>query len=153
MAVVYDSGTPGPRVLLRCELDSLPIEDLADVGHRSMVPGTGHQGGHDGHMATRAAVGRILGRQRPAVGAVILMFQPAEEDGFGARAVVADKSFGGLKPDYAFAIHNMPGVALGRLLIKDGPVCCASRGLIVRIRGKTADASQPDTGISPMPTL
>lgn len=150
VAAIYDSGRPGPRVLLRCELDGLPIEDLANTGHRSMVPGKGHQCGHDGHMAMLAAMARILGRQRPAVGAVVLMFQPAEEDGSGARAVIEDMSFGALRPDYAFAIHNMPGIPLGSLLIKDGPVCCASRGLKIRLTGKTAHASQPETGTSPV---
>lgn len=150
VAAVFDSGTPGPRVLLRCELDGLPIGDLADCPHRSTVPGRGHQCGHDGHMAMIAAMARILGRQRPSAGSVILMFQPAEEDGSGARAVVTDPVFAALRPDYAFAIHNMPGLALGQVQVIDGPACCASRGMMLRLTGRTAHASQPETGLSPM---
>lgn len=153
VAAVYDSGRPGPRILLRCELDGLPIADLADIPHRSAVPGAGHQCGHDGHMAILAAMARILGRQRPSAGAVILLFQPAEEDGTGARAVVADPAFGALAPDYAFAIHNMPGVPMGQVLVTDGPACCASRGMMLRLTGRTAHASQPETGVSPMMAL
>ena len=101
VAAIYDSGTPGLRVLLRCELDGLPTEDLADVPHRSTSPGKGHQCGHDGHMAILAGMARILGQQRPASGAVVLMFQPAEEDGSGALAVVNDAAFDAMKSDYA----------------------------------------------------
>ena len=153
VAAVYDSGKPGPRILLRCELDGLPIEDLADLPHRSTVPGRGHQCGHDGHMAMVSSMALALGRQRPAQGAVILMYQPAEEDGSGALAVTSDAAFDDLKPDYAFAIHNMPGIPFGQVQIVDGPVCCASRGLMLRLTGRTAHASQPETGRSPMQAI
>ena len=153
VAAVYDSGRPGPRVLLRCELDGLPIEDLADVPHRSTIPGQGHQCGHDGHMAMLAAMARLLGRQRPPRGAVILMFQPAEEDGSGAQKVVGDPGFADLAPDFAFAIHNMPGIPRGHVAIVDGPVCCASRGMMLTLTGRTAHASMPETGVSPMAAL
>lgn len=150
VAAIYDSGRAGPRVLLRCELDGLPIEDLAEIPHRSTVPDKGHQCGHDGHMAMIAAMARLLGRQRPQTGAVILMFQPAEEDGSGAQKVVQHPSFSKLAPDYAFAIHNMPGMPRGHVEIIEGPVCCASRGIKIRLVGRTAHASQPEAGISPM---
>ena len=150
VAAIYDSGRPGPRILLRCELDGLPIDDLADIEHRSTIAGKGHQCGHDGHMAMLAAMARLLGRQRPQQGAVILMFQPAEEDGSGAKMVVEDDIFAELRPDLAFAIHNMPGVPFGEVQIVEGPVCCASRGIMLKLTGRTAHASQPETGISPM---
>lgn len=153
IAAVYDSGTPGPRVLLRCELDGLPIADLADIPHRSQIDGRGHQCGHDGHMAMVAAMSRILAAGRPATGAVILMFQPAEEDGSGAHAVVEDPAFAALCPDYAFAIHNMPGITFGDVQVVEGPICCASRGMVLQLTGKTAHASLPETGRSPMNAL
>lgn len=153
VAAIYDSGIAGPRVLLRCELDGLAIEDLADVPHRSRVAGKGHQCGHDGHMAILAAVARILSRSKLARGAVILMFQPAEEDGSGARKVVSDPAFLRLRPDYAFALHNMPGRPFAEVDIVNGPVSCASRGMKVMLTGKTTHASQPETGISPMQAI
>jgi metal-dependent amidase/aminoacylase/carboxypeptidase family protein len=77
------------------------------------------------------------------------MFQPAEEDGSGAAAVLADPAFAALKPDWAFAIHNLPGMALGHALVKPGVVNCASQGLKIILGGKTAHASQPEAGTSP----
>ncbi|WP_137702619.1 amidohydrolase [Marimonas lutisalis] len=153
VAALYDSGTPGPRILLRCELDGLPIQETASHDHRSQTPGKGHLCGHDGHMTMIAAVARLLGRQRPARGSVVLMFQPAEETGAGAAAVVADPAFADFRPDYAFAIHNWPGVPLGRAAITAGPVMCASRGMHLRFAGRTAHASQPENGLSPMAAL
>ena len=153
VAALYEGAEPGPRVLLRCELDALPIEELSEAPHRSTVPGKGHLCGHDGHMAMLAATARLLGRSRPARGSVVLMFQPAEEDGSGATKVVADPAFAELQPDYAFAIHNMPGMPLGHVALTEGPSACASRGMRLRLTGRTAHASQPETGVSPMPAL
>lgn len=153
VAALYDSGRPGPRVLLRCELDGLPITELSDRPHRSGIDGKGHLCGHDGHMAMLAGMARLLGRGRPVKGSVVLMFQPAEETGEGAARVVADPGFADLRPDYAFAIHNFPGMPLGHVGVVDGPASCASRGMRVRLTGRTAHASQPETGQSPAPAL
>ncbi|TDE33925.1 amidohydrolase [Antarcticimicrobium sediminis] len=153
VAAVYEGSAPGPRVLLRCELDALPIEEHTKAAYRSTVPGKGHLCGHDGHMAMLAATARLLGRSRPARGSVVLMFQPAEEDGSGAAKVIGDPGFAALQPDFAFAIHNMPGMPLGRVALTPGPSACASRGMRLRLIGKTAHASQPETGLSPMPVL
>jgi amidohydrolase len=153
IAALYDSGKPGPRVLLRCELDGLPIEDLGQVTHRSTVAGKGHLCGHDGHMAMLAAMARMMGRRRPARGSVVLMFQPAEENGAGAAAVINDPAFAEIAPDYAFAIHNFPGLPLGQVALVDGPTTCASRGMKLILTGRTAHASQPQTGLSPMRAL
>ncbi len=153
VAAVYEGAAPGPRVLLRCELDALPIEERSDAAYRSGVPGKGHLCGHDGHMAMLAATARLLGRSRTARGSVVLMFQPAEEDGSGAAKVIGDPGFAELQPDFAFAIHNMPGMPLGHVALTPGPSACASRGMRLRLIGKTAHASQPETGLSPMPVL
>ena len=87
VAVVYAGAAPGPTVMFRAELDALPIEELSDAPHRSRIDGKAHLCGHDGHMAILAALGRGLGRARPERGRVVLMFQPAEENGAGAAAV------------------------------------------------------------------
>ncbi|TKT75392.1 amidohydrolase [Aquamicrobium sp. LC103] len=150
VAVVYEGSEPGPTVLFRAELDALPIEELGDVPHRSRVTGKGHLCGHDGHTAILAAVGRQLGRERPRRGRVALMFQPAEETGAGAAAVIADPKFAEVAPDYAFSLHNLPGLPLGHVGVKTGVVNCASRGMLIVLDGKTAHASMPETGISPM---
>jgi amidohydrolase len=113
VAAVFDSGKTGPTVLFRAELDALPIVEESGVAWTSLVPGTAHLCGHDGHMAMLVGLGRLLHRQPIESGRVVLMFQPAEENGSGARAVVADPHFADIAPDWAFAIHNEPGLSFG----------------------------------------
>lgn len=153
VAAVYDSGRPGPSITLRCELDALPIFETGDAPHRSTIEGKAHLCGHDGHMAVLAGVARWLGRNRPARGSVVLMFQPAEEDGAGAAAVIADPASADLATDYALALHNFPGLPLGHAVLAEGPMNCASRGMRVVLSGRTAHASQPETGVSPAPAV
>lgn len=150
VAAVYESGQAGPTVLFRSEIDALPIQELSGVAHASLVPGKSHMCGHEGHTTILAALGRQLGRGRPARGRVVLMFQPAEETGNGAAGVVADPRFSEIAPDFAFSLHNLPGVPLGEVRLKPGVVNCASRGLRILLEGKTAHSSMPETGFSPM---
>ena len=150
IAAVYEGAQPGPTVMIRAELDGLPIEEISEIPYRSAVPGKGHLCGHDGHMTILTGLARLLGRRRPQSGRVVLLFQPAEEDGSGAAAVVADPRFRELTPDFAFALHNLPGLALGKVALTEGPVNCASRGMRIVLNGKTAHASMPETGISPV---
>lgn len=153
VAAVFDGAAPGPTVLFRCELDALPIRETGDVAHISEHPGKGHLCGHDGHMAILTGLARLLARQRPARGRVILLYQPAEENGAGAAAVLADARFAEIAPDYAFALHNRPGLPLGHVGLAEGPVNCASRGLKLRLRGKEAHSSEPRNGTSPLQAL
>lgn len=153
LAASFKGAAPGPTLMFRCELDALPIRETGDLPYSSAIDGKGHLCGHDGHMAIMAGLARCLSRQRPATGRVILLFQPAEETGAGAAAVIDDPKFARIAPDYAFSLHNEPGLALGHVALKSGPVCCASRGLEVTFTGTPAHASQPETGLSPMPAL
>ena len=150
VALVFDSGEPGPTILFRSELDALPIEEVAPIEHRSTVAGKSHMCGHDGHTTILAALARQFGRQKPARGRVILMFQPAEETGNGAAGVVADPRYEDIRPDFAFSLHNLPGTPLGHVRLKSGVVNCASRGMRITLEGKTAHSSMPETGVSPM---
>ena len=149
LAAVYEGVTSGPTIMIRAELDGLPIEEIGDIPHRSTVPGRGHLCGHDGHMAILMALAKGLGRRRPARGRVVLMFQPAEENGAGAAAVLADPKFVSLTPDMSLSLHNFPGIPLGHVLLKEGPVNCASRGMKVVLKGKTSHASYPEQGTAP----
>ncbi|MBA1157551.1 amidohydrolase [Microvirga mediterraneensis] len=153
IAAIYEGRRSGPTVMVRAELDGLPIEEISDLPYRSATPGRGHLCGHDGHMAILAGLARALGRQRPQRGRAILMFQPAEEDGSGAAAVVADPRFREISPDFAFALHNLPGLPFGEVALVEGPVSCASRGMRIVLSGKTAHASMPETGVSPVPVV
>lgn len=149
VAAVFDSNVAGPTVLFRAELDALPIPELTDVPWKSEVAGKGHLCGHDGHMTMLMALGRLIARNPVAKGRVVLMFQPAEEDGSGARLVVADPAFAEIAPDWAFAIHNEPGRPFGHVSTRVGLINCASQGLAIHLTGKTAHAAEPEMGVSP----
>lgn len=149
VAGVWAGAEPGPTVMIRSELDALPIAETGTAPWRSTIPGAGHQCGHDGHSTILLGLARLLSRRPPARGRVVLLFQPAEEDGSGAAAVLADPAFAPLRPDWAFALHNMPGLPLGAVALKAGPANCASAGLKVVLTGRTAHASAPHTGVSP----
>lgn len=149
VAFVFSGPERGPTVLLRCELDALPIRELSQAAHCSTVDGRSHACGHDGHMAILASVGQTLSATRPPKGRVVLLFQPAEENGGGAEAVIQDKRFSTIRPDFVFALHNLPGFPLGRIVVRSGTFCCASRGIVVSLEGTPAHAAQPETGTSP----
>ncbi|MCC5957956.1 MAG: amidohydrolase [Rhodobacteraceae bacterium] len=153
VAAIYQSAQAGPTIMVRAELDALPIQERSAAAHRSGRDGVAHLCGHDGHMAILAGLGRSLTDTPPGAGRVILLFQPAEETGAGARAVLADPRFAALRPDWAFALHNMPGLALGHVAVAAGPAACASVGLRVCLLGREAHAAQPETGQSPAPVL
>ncbi|NNF51309.1 MAG: amidohydrolase, partial [Gammaproteobacteria bacterium] len=149
LAVVIPGIEPGPTILLRAELDALPIDEPNQFAYRSAKPGVAHKCGHDGHMAILAEVGRRLADKPPAAGRVALLFQPAEETGKGALDVLADPRFAQIKPDQVYALHNLPGVAFGHVITRPGTFSCASRGMHIHLRGLETHAAQPEQGVSP----
>jgi len=149
VAAIFSGRAPGPTVVLRAELDALPIDELNTCVHRSKRPGVAHLCGHDGHMAILVSVGARLALERPARGRVVLLFQPAEETGEGAAAVLDDPRFADVDPDLAFALHNLPGYSLGTVVVREGVFSCASRGMSIAFNGATAHAAQPNAGRSP----
>ncbi|MBB3994973.1 amidohydrolase [Sulfitobacter undariae] len=146
VAAAFQGASAGPTVLIRCELDGLPIAEDSTLPYRSQIGGTGHLCGHDGHMCM--VMGVALAK-RPASGRVILLFQPAEETGFGAQAVIDDPRWPEIRPDYAFAYHNVPGRPMGEIGLRDGPANCASRGMQILLHGKSSHAAAPEDGLSP----
>jgi amidohydrolase len=149
VAAAFDGGMSGPTVLFRAELDALPIQEVDGREHGSEVPGVAHLCGHDGHMTILLGLARQLANERPARGRVVLLFQPAEETGAGARAVVRDPRFKEIQPDHAFALHNLPGSPLGHVVLREGTFNCASRGFVARLVGRTSHAAHPEDGQSP----
>ena len=104
-------------------------------------------------MTMLLGLARRLCRHPVECGRIILMFQPAEEDGSGARAVVADPRYADMAPDWAFAIHNEPGLPFGYVGTRDGLINCASRGLAIRIEGRASHAAEPELAVSPVPVI
>ena len=149
VAAAFDAVEDGPTVLLRADMDALPIADEAVAAHASRTRGVAHKCGHDGHMAMAVGVARSLARQKPQRGRFVVLFQPAEETGRGAAAVISDPAFARLRPDIALAAHNLPGHELGRVVLRTGIFACASRGLSIELAGATAHAAEPQRGRSP----
>lgn len=149
IAATWEGKSAGPHLLIRAELDALPIPDHGKHDHASQVGGVGHLCGHDGHMAILVGLAERIAANPPIRGKVTLLFQPAEETGAGAAAVINDPAFASIKPDTSYALHNLPGYPLGHILLKDGPFACASKGMIIRLHGKTAHAAHPEKAISP----
>lgn len=149
VVAVFEGAAPGPTVLLRAELDALPIQERSKLEHRSQVPGVAHLCGHDGHMTMLYGATRRLALERPSRGRFVALFQPAEETGAGGPAVAADPRLAALAPDLAFAVHNLPGEPLGAVVVRAGAMNCASRGLEVVLRGRTSHAAHPEDGLSP----
>jgi amidohydrolase len=130
-------------------MDALPIAEGHELQHASTTDGVAHKCGHDGHMTMAiGAAGRLV-RRRPARGRVVVLFQPAEETGEGAAAVLADPNFAPLQPNVALAIHNLPGFELGAVVVRSGPFAYASRGLVAEFTGATSHAAEPERGRSP----
>lgn len=148
-AAVYGSGEPGDRIVLRCELDALPIAEVNEFEHRSLNDGVGHKCGHDGHMAILLEVAHWLNHSRPVAGEVVLLFQSAEETGDGALEALHSKNFSSIVPDYIYALHNIPGRPSGEIMIRDGAFTPGVRSLIVKFHGKTSHAAEPEKGLNP----
>jgi amidohydrolase len=149
LAAIYNGAFDGPRVVVRCELDALPIPETIALDYGSQNPGAAHKCGHDGHMTIVAGLARFFHTQRPQKGTVILLYQPAEEIGKGALRVVEDVKFKALAPDYVFALHNLPGYPQGQVILREDVFASASKGLIIELTGATSHAAEPEKGRSP----
>lgn len=150
---VFESGRPGPEVLFRADMDALPIHEVNKTEYCSQKAGVSHKCGHDGHSAILVGLARHISANRPAKGRFLLLFQPAEETGVGAVSVLADPAFSGFNPDYCFALHNLPGYDQDTVVVRNGTFAAASRGMVIRLKGRTSHASEPEKGQSPAATL
>ncbi len=146
---VYQGKTKGKTVLFRCELDALPITEINTFEHQSIYSGVSHKCGHDGHMAILCGLARELTLQPLEKGTVLLLFQPSEEEGNGAKSVLEDPKFKNIQPDFAFALHNLPGYPKHQIVVKEGTFTCAVHSMIIQLNGKTAHAGEPEKGINP----
>ncbi len=153
LAAVYKGASPGKRILIRGDIDALRIPEPNELPYRSQNPGVSHKCGHDGHATVLCGLAQWLGEQRPDHGEVVLLFQPAEETGQGAQAILDDPLFEQIKPDVAYGMHNLPGFPKGQVMVREGCFAAASFGLRLCFEGRTAHASQPETGRNPSELL
>lgn len=137
------SGEGTPRVLLRGDMDALPMDEKTDLDFASTIPGRMHACGHDTHTAMLAGAARLLAAKREELaGTVDFMFQPGEEGHHGARFMLEDGLIDPL-PDAAFALHIMPNAQFGVLAGRAGPLMAAADQFTITVRGKGGHASMP----------
>lgn len=148
-AFVFNGNEEGKTTIFRSELDALPIQEKSLLTYSSVNKNVAHVCGHDGHMAILVGLAQKIASQRPKYGKVVLLFQPAEEVEQGARDVVEDAAFINLQPDYIFALHNTPGIKMHNIVMKSGSFAAASKGMTIKLFGKTSHAAEPENGISP----
>ena len=153
MAALDKGKEPGKRILIRGDIDALHIPEPNGVSYRSQHEGVSHKCGHDGHAAILCGLASLLTDCRPEKGEIVLLFQPAEETGQGAKAILRDPQFKKILPDTAYGLHNLPGFEAGQILVRKGCFAAASFGLKLVFEGKTAHASQPETGKNPSELL
>jgi amidohydrolase len=138
-------GAPGPCILLRADIDGLPIEERAGTAWASCRPGRAHSCGHDGHMAILIGALRVLrGLASGLAGSVRFVFQPAEEEMRGGRELI-ERGLLDLepRPGIAYALHGWPGMPLGRLGTMPGAMMAAADTFTITIRGKGGHAAYP----------
>lgn len=146
----FRSGQSGPHVVVRADVDALPIRETSGVGYASENQGVSHSCGHDGHSAILCGLAIALTQDPIQKGSVTLLFQPAEEIGRGSAMVLNDPYFVGLNIDQIVALHNIPGEPAGKVIVKEGVQCAASTGVVLKLLGETAHAATPESGKSPI---
>jgi len=145
----FGTDEKGPQVMVRCELDALPIQEINTFDHKSTSKGVSHKCGHDGHMAILTGLAEKLAKDRPLTGRVHLLYQPAEENGAGAAAVLKDPRMKDRHFDLVLALHNLPGYPLGHAVVRKGAFTASVNSMVIALKGRTSHAAEP--GRSPWP--
>ncbi len=148
---ILEGAHGGPTVLVRADMDALPVMEENSVDYVSAFPGRMHACGHDGHVTIALAVARLLAAQRDQMaGRVKFVFQPGEESGKGALAMVRDGVLRDPRPDVSLGLHLWTPLESGVVGIAEGPVMAGCTIYDIRIGGKGGHAAQPHTTIDPL---
>ncbi|WP_409362695.1 M20 aminoacylase family protein [Burkholderia sp. Bp8986] len=142
---------PDRGIVLRADLDALPIQEANDFAHASGAQGVMHACGHDGHTVMLLGAARILKDLPQLPGTVHFVFQPGEEGGAGARKMIDDGLFEQCPTQAVFGMHNWPGLPAGQFGLRTGAIMAAGCRFRITVTGKGAHAAQPHLGIDPIP--
>ncbi|WP_214407456.1 M20 metallopeptidase family protein [Pseudonocardia lacus] len=156
VVAVLDGARPGPTVLLRGDMDALPLTEDTGLGYSSTEPGAMHACGHDTHVAMLASAARVLADRRAELaGRVLFMFQPGEEGWHGARYMIdeglLDRTGPAGRPDAAYALHISATLPTGEVHVRPGPLMAAADVIKVTVTGRGGHASAPHDALDPVP--
>ena len=143
-------GTGAKRLGIRADMDALPIDEATGLAHASCHAGVMHACGHDGHIAMLLAAARHLAEQGRFDGTLHLIFQPAEEGGGGALRMMDDGLFERFPCDAVFAMHNMPGIEQGRLVLREGATMASSDYATITLQGTGGHGAMPHHAADPI---
>jgi amidohydrolase len=151
VVALLEGARPGPTVLLRFDMDALPIQEESRHGYISVNPGVMHACGHDGHVAMGLGLARLFaGRQAEMAGALKFLFQPAEEGLGGALAVLAEGALENPRPDVALAMHLWAPVPLGQARVVEGPAMASSSVFTIIVEGEGGHGAAPHLATDPI---
>nr|BFF38807.1 amidohydrolase [Tenacibaculum mesophilum] len=149
LLAIFNGKKEGKTVMLRADIDALPIQEINSFEHKSVNEGVSHKCGHDGHTTILLGVAKLLTEKPLSKGKVVLLFQPSEENGRGAQSILEDTYFKQLNIDYVFALHNLPGFTKQEIIVKEHEFTSNVKSAIITLEGKTAHAAEPEKGYNP----
>jgi len=143
---ILKSGKSKKMIALRADIDALPITETTNCSYSSTNSGVMHACGHDGHTAMLIGAADLLASKQSFDGTVIFIFQPNEENGLGAKAMLNEGILSNLPIEEIYAIHNLPGEPLGQLSTREGLICSSESLFEIEIKGKSCHSSMPQVG-------